>query len=101
MKLSAYSKFFSTDAFNIKLNKMKSKGNASKAIETAVTLWNVLKDPRVGTAKKAAVVGALGYLICPIDLMPDPVYIDDIGVMMGVIKWVTSGVKPKGIELDE
>lgn len=48
----------------------------------AVQLWYVLQKPEVPAKNKALIMGALGYLISPLDFIPDllPVlgYSDDI-----------------------
>jgi len=33
--------------------------------------------------------GALAYLVFPIDILPDPIYIDDIGVLAGALFFLT------------
>lgn len=40
-------------------------------IKTAVTLFVILSDPAVPVIAKSAIVISLGYLISPIDLIPD------------------------------
>lgn len=42
----------------------------------------VLRDAGVPLGSKAAFWGALIYVISPVDLLPDPVYLDDIGVLL-------------------
>ena len=52
------------------------------ALYKAVQLWFVLQKPDVPAGTKAVIMGALGYLIAPLDFLPDllPVlgYTDDI-----------------------
>lgn len=31
------------------------------------------------------VIAAVAYFICPMDAMPDPIFVDDAGVLAGVI----------------
>ncbi|MEV0280870.1 YkvA family protein [Streptomyces sp. NPDC050610] len=42
----------------------------------------LLKEAGVPLEHKAAYWGALLYTISPVDLLPDPVYLDDIGVLL-------------------
>ncbi|MCX4825573.1 YkvA family protein [Streptomyces sp. NBC_01142] len=42
----------------------------------------VLREAGVPLKNKAVFWGALVYAICPVDLIPDPVYLDDIGVLL-------------------
>lgn len=53
-----------------------------EALYKAVQLWYVLQRPDVPAKQKALIMGALGYLISPLDFIPDllPVlgYSDDI-----------------------
>ncbi|MFF1481188.1 YkvA family protein [Streptomyces sp. NPDC058301] len=41
-----------------------------------------LRDAGIPLTHKAAYWGALVYVISPVDLLPDPVYLDDIGVLL-------------------
>ena len=56
----------------------------------ALLLYHVLKSPNVPLKVKAEIVGALGYLILPLDLIPDwlPVvgYTDDLTALLAVIR---------------
>lgn len=53
-----------------------------EALYKAVQLWYVLQKPDVPAKQKALIMGALGYLISPLDFIPDLVpvlgYSDDI-----------------------
>ncbi len=56
-----------------------------EALYKAVQLWYVLQKPEVPAKNKALIMGALGYLISPLDFIPDllPVlgYTDDIAAV--------------------
>lgn len=53
-----------------------------EALYKAVQLWYVLQKPEVPAKQKALIMGALGYLISPLDFIPDLVpvlgYSDDL-----------------------
>jgi len=54
-------------------------------IEKALLLWYVLRKPDVPAWAKTAIMGALGYFIYPLDVVPDvaPIvgYVDDLSVI--------------------
>lgn len=39
----------------------------------------------LGVSGKVAFYGALIYTILPVDLLPDPIYLDDMGVLAGTL----------------
>ena len=39
----------------------------------------------LGAGGKVAFYGALIYTILPVDLLPDPIYLDDMGVLAGAL----------------
>ena len=61
------------------------------ALHKAVQLWFVMQKPDVPAGTKAVIMGALGYLIAPLDFLPDllPVlgYTDDlVAITFALIK---------------
>ncbi len=50
----------------------------------------VLREAGVPLKNKAAFWGALIYVISPVDLIPDPVYLDDIGVLLLALRTLHS-----------
>jgi uncharacterized membrane protein YkvA (DUF1232 family) len=66
-------------------------------------LWYVMRDPNVPAGLKASTVAALGYLICPLDAIPDTIpiagYVDDLGVItatLGLLEpYITSDMQQK------
>ncbi|MFE9118454.1 YkvA family protein [Streptomyces sp. NPDC007172] len=42
----------------------------------------LLRDAGIPLTHKAAWWGALLYVVSPVDLLPDPIYLDDIGVLL-------------------
>ena len=54
----------------------------------ALLLYVMLKEQNVPIWVKTAIIAALGYLICPIDIVPDFLpggFLDDIAVMASVL----------------
>lgn len=49
----------------------------------------------LGTGGKVAFYGALLYTIFPIDLLPDPIYLDDIGVLATALAILTKALRSR------
>lgn len=82
---------FTPNAFLEKIGKV-AKRAGSKLIYAALILFYTLQSDRVSTKDKAIIIGALGYLIAPLDIMPDAIPIagltDDLSVLLYVLKKV-------------
>jgi uncharacterized membrane protein YkvA (DUF1232 family) len=60
------------------------------AIVLLVRVWRTRKLlVDLGAGGKIAFYGALIYTIFPIDLLPDPIYLDDMGVLGGALIYLT------------
>ena len=72
----------------------KLRKNASRVpfVDEAVTLYFCATDPDTPTWAKAASVAALVYFIVPLDLLPDPIFIDDAAVIAVAIKQLSTVV---------
>ncbi len=61
-------------------------------------LWRYMNDGSVSWARKSIVIGALIYFISPIDAIPDLVpvigYLDDLGVIVAVMKFLGKEIVP-------
>lgn len=66
---------------------------------TALELYYVMKEDSTPLGAKATIVAALGYLICPIDLIPDVIpilgFTDDAGALALAYKKVKDYVTPE------
>lgn len=84
-----YQKHYSNSSFWDKVKKIAKKAGL-KVMCYALTLYYVLQKDDVPVAEKGIIIGALGYFILPIDLIPDFIaglgYTDDIGAMLITIK---------------
>jgi uncharacterized membrane protein YkvA (DUF1232 family) len=75
-------------------------------VYAALILYYTLESDKVSMKDKAIIIGALGYLISPLDVIPDAIPIagltDDIAVLIYVVKkiWgeVSDDVKVKAKE---
>lgn len=50
---------------------------------------------QLGVDGKVAFYGALAYMIFPVDLFPDPVYLDDIGVLAAALYYLTRSLRER------
>jgi uncharacterized membrane protein YkvA (DUF1232 family) len=66
-------------------------------ITEALALFKCLKDSDTPAAVKALIIGALGYLISPVDVVPDVIlglgYTDDIAVIAATVSAATAHMK--------
>lgn len=89
IKTDKYQKHYSSSSFWDKVKKI-AKNAGLKVICYALTLYYVLQKDDVPVAEKGIIIGALGYFILPIDLIPDFIagigYTDDVGAMLIAIK---------------
>lgn len=79
-----YEKHYSEDGFWKKLKK-HAKDAGIKVVYSGLLLYYALESPRTPLKAKVQIYAALGYLILPVDLVPDllPVvgYVDDLGAL--------------------
>jgi hypothetical protein len=60
------------------------------AVVLAVRVWRTRKLlGTLGVGGKVAFYGALAYTILPVDLLPDPIYLDDMGILAGALIYLT------------
>ena len=89
-ELQKYEQHYNDSSFLDKVTKY-GKLIGINALYKAVQLWFVMQKPDVPAATKAVFMGALGYLIAPLDFLPDlmPVlgYTDDfVAITFALIK---------------
>ena len=90
--LSKYEKDFSVDSFMSKIKETAKKAGL-KAIYMALLLYYALESPTISTMDKAIIYGALGYFICPIDIIPDILPFVGLTDDIAVLAWAFSRVK--------
>ncbi|MUT66151.1 YkvA family protein [Paenibacillus sp. NEAU-GSW1] len=82
---SKYDKHYSEDGFWTKLKKHAISAG-QKVVYSGLTLYYALESPNTSLKDKAIIYGGLGYLILPVDALPDPIpvagYSDDLGVLL-------------------
>ena len=74
--------------------KLESSGRKISFAKDILALYRYMKDPLVSWYRKAIVVAALIYFILPIDAIPDMApffgYLDDLGVISALLKYLGS-----------
>ncbi|MBP3727085.1 MAG: DUF1232 domain-containing protein [Bacteroidaceae bacterium] len=90
-----YKDKFSPRNFSEKISRIAKRAGA-KLIYVALILYYMLQSKKVSLKDKALILGALGYLISPLDAIPDAIPIaglgDDLGVLMFALQKVRSNV---------
>ncbi|MFI0720666.1 YkvA family protein [Streptomyces sp. NPDC021224] len=62
-----------------------------------IRTWRLLKASGVPIPHKAMFWASVAYLVCPVDLLPDPVYLDDIGVLLLALRSLNAAARRYGI----
>ena len=92
-----YANRFSKKDFVEKIARI-AKSAGAKLVYAALILYYTLQSDKVSATNKAMIIGALGYLISPLDVVPDAIPIaglaDDLGVLVFVLKKVWTDVDP-------
>ena len=97
-----YKDKFTASEFVEKISRV-AKRAGSKFVYAALILYYTLESDKVSIKDKAIIIGALGYLISPLDVMPNAIPIaglsDDLAVLIYVLRkvWgeVSEDVKAK------
>lgn len=93
-----YSNKFSKKDFVDKIARI-AKSAGAKLVYAALILYYTLQSDKVSATNKAMIIGALGYLISPLDVVPDAIPIaglaDDLGVLVYVLKKVWTDIDPE------
>jgi uncharacterized membrane protein YkvA (DUF1232 family) len=61
-----------------------------------VRTYRLLRSEDVPGGTKAAFWGALVYTVFPVDLLPDPVYLDDVGLLLLALHHLSGAVRRHG-----
>lgn len=93
----SYANKFSQSEFVEKISRIAKRAGA-KLVYAALILFYTLQSDRVSAKDKALIIGALGYMISPLDVVPDAIPIvglsDDLAVLLYVLKTVWTDVDP-------
>ncbi len=92
-----YSGKFSQSDFVEKIARIAKRAGA-KLVYAALILYYTLQSDKVSKTNKAMIIGALGYMISPLDVVPDAIPIaglsDDLAVLLFVLKKVWTDIDP-------
>ncbi|MBE6271482.1 MAG: DUF1232 domain-containing protein [Prevotella ruminicola] len=98
----SYANKFSQSEFAEKIARIAKRAGV-KLVYAALILYYTLQSDKVSKADKAIIIGALGYMISPLDVIPDAIPIagltDDLAVLLYVLKKVWTGIDPEIVEL--
>ena len=93
--LQKYKDKFSQQNFIEKIQRIAKRAGA-KLLYIALILYYLMQSDKVSLKDKAIIIGALGYLISPIDVVPDAIPIaglaDDLAVLLYALGKVWSQV---------
>ncbi len=93
-----YSGTFSQHDFIEKISRIAKRAGA-KLVYAALILYYTLQSDKISVANKALIIGALGYMISPLDVVPDAIPIaglaDDMAVLLYVLKKVWTDIDPE------
>ena len=97
----SYANKFSQSEFAEKIARIAKRAGA-KLVYAALILYYTLQSDKVSKADKAIIIGALGYMISPLAVIPDAIPIagltDDLAVLLYVLKKVWTGIDPEIVE---
>ena len=93
----SYSNKFSQSEFVEKIARVAKRAGA-KLVYASLILFYTLQSDKISAKDKALIIGALGYMISPLDVVPDAIPIvgltDDLAVLLYVLKMVWTNVDP-------
>ena len=96
--IERYQEHYSEPKLAGKLSKVAKKAG-QKLVYAALLLYYVLKSPVVTKGDKTKIVGALGYFILPLDILPDFIplagYTDDLTAVIWALHTVWKNITPE------
>ena len=95
--IESYGDNYSESKFWDKLATTAKKAGA-KVVYLALLLYYVLMSPNVSKGDKTIIIGALGYLILPVDLIPDFIvglgFTDDAAALIWAYRKISTNITP-------
>ena len=101
--LNKYKEKFTKSGFIEKIQRIAKRAGA-KLVYAALILYYSMESNKMSIKDKALIVGALGYLITPLDFVPDAIPLaglgDDLGVLIYVLQkvWATENLFTDRVE---
>ncbi|MGG6544078.1 UNVERIFIED_CONTAM: YkvA family protein [Prevotella sp. 15_C9] len=90
MELPDFTKYtnrFSKTGFIDKIQRIAKRAGA-KLVYAALILFYSMESDKISIKDKAIIIGALGYLITPLDVIPDAIPITGLGDDLAVLIYV-------------
>ncbi len=87
----SYSNKFTASDFIEKISRIAKRAGA-KLVYAAFILYYTLQSEKISVKDKAIIIGALGYLISPLDVIPDAIPIAGLGDDLAVLVYVLNKV---------
>ena len=87
----SYSDKFSSKGFVEKISRIAKRAGA-KLVYVSLVLFYTLQSKEVSLKDKAIIVGALGYLISPLDVIPDAIPIVGLSEDLTVLVYVVNKI---------
>lgn len=99
--LLKYEGHYNEEDFWKKIGKI-AKHAGVRVVYYALVLYETLMDPATPKKYRTVIAGALGYLILPLDIIPDFLpalgFADDWAALLAAIYYVTKAVTPESKE---
>ena len=86
-----YKDRFTKNGFDEKISRIARRAG-SKLVYAALLLYYTLESDKISLKDKAIIIGALGYLISPLDVIPDAIPIAGLGDDLAVLIYVLNKV---------
>lgn len=86
-----YKDRFTKNGFVEKISRIARRAG-SKLVYAALLLYYTLESDKISLKDKAVIIGALGYLISPLDVIPDAIPIAGLGDDLAVLIYVLNKV---------
>lgn len=100
--LKKYERLYSDESLMTKISRFAKRAGLNTTYYVLL-LYTMLISEKTAFKDKAVIIGALGYFICPIDLIPDIMigtgFLDDASILMYALTTISSSITPE-IRLD-
>jgi uncharacterized membrane protein YkvA (DUF1232 family) len=98
METHKYVKYFSEKVFWSKIRNI-AKLAGIKIVYSALLLYYTFKEGNITTRTKLIITGTLGYLLFPVDLVPDGLpmvgFADDVMIVLIAINHIAKDITPE------
>lgn len=100
--LKKYEGLYSEESLMTKISRFAKRAGLNTTYYVLL-LYTMLISGKTAIKDKAVIIGALGYFICPIDLIPDIMigtgFLDDASILMFALTTISSSITPE-IKMD-